>query len=158
MKNLVIYFSEFGSTEVFAKMIHDKVGGDLIKLKPTKPYMHDYDALAKYSKKERDDNARPDFEALDIDINEYDNIFVGYPVWWYTYPMIFRTFFDKYDVSGKNIIPFNTHEGSGDGGIYKELQRDLPHSKVLKGLPIRGGDVSEKQRNKINDWLSELGF
>ena len=78
-------------------------------------------------------------------------------MWWYTYPQIIRTFIESVDLSGKNIIPFNTHEGSGDGGTYKELQEALPNSKVLIGLPIRGENMrSYDQKGNIKEWLDEL--
>ena len=78
-------------------------------------------------------------------------------MWWYTYPQIIRTFIESVDLSGKTIIPFNTHEGSGDGGTYKELQEALPDSKVLVGLPIRGENLKNyDQKGNIKEWLDEL--
>lgn len=156
--NLIIYFSIFGSTKKFASMIHEKVGGDLIEIKPVTPYETGYKELMSFSKKEVDNHVLTEFKELSIDISKYDNIFVGYPMWWYSYPPIIKNFFKKYNMDGKAIIPFNTHEGSGDGGTYGEIARDLPNSKVLKGLAIRGGDMSDKQQSKINNWLKELGF
>ena len=158
MKNLIVYFSIFGSTKKFADMIKENVSGELVELKPVKPYETGYKELLAFSKKEIDDGVLTEFVDIDIDINGYDNVFVGYPMWWYSYPPIVKNFFKKYDMSGKTIIPFNTHEGSGDGGTYKEIARDLPNSKVLKGLAIRGGDVSDKKINTVKAWLKEIGF
>lgn len=156
MKNLIIYFSIFGSTKKFAEMVHDKVGGDLLELKPIRPYETDYKGLMTFSKKEIDNKILTEFEDLNININDYNNIFVGYPMWWYTYPPILKNFFQKYNMEGKTIIPFNTHEGSGDGNTYDMIRNDLKKSKVLEGLAIRGGDVSDKQKNKIDRWLNGL--
>ena len=156
MKNLIIYFSIFGSTKKFAEMVHDKVGGDLLELKPIRPYETNYKGLMTFSKKEIDNKILTEFEDLNININDYNNIFVGYPMWWYTYPPILKNFFQKYNMEGKTIIPFNTHEGSGDGNTYDMIRNDIKKSKVLEGLAIRGGDVSDKQKNKIDRWLNGL--
>lgn len=158
MKNLIIYFSVFGSTKKFAEMIHENVGGDLVEIKPVRPYERDYKELLAFSKKEVDNGILTEFVDVDIDMKNYDNVFVGYPMWWYSYPPILKNFFKKYDMTGKTIIPFNTHEGSGDGGTYREIARDLPNSKVLKGLAIRGGDVSDKKTSNVKAWLREIGF
>lgn len=158
MKNLVIYFSIFGSTKQFAEMVHDKVGGDIKELKPIRPYEKEYKPLLAFSKQEVDNGILTPFEELNIDISDYDNIFVGYPMWWYTYPPILKNFFKKYDMTGKTIIPFNTHEGSGTGGTYQMIRNDVPEAKVLEGLAIRGGSMNEKQRTIINKWLDDLGF
>ena len=79
-------------------------------------------------------------------------------MWWYTYPPILKNFFKKYDMTGKTIIPFNTHEGSGDGGTYQMIRNDLPQAKVVDGLAIRGGAMNEKQRDNVNKWLESIGF
>ena len=158
MKNLIIYFSVFGSTKRFAEMVRQTVGGDIVEIKPVRPYEREYKPLLAFSKKEVDNGILTEFVDPNIHINDYDNVFVGYPMWWYTYPPIIKHFFKKYDMRGKTVIPFNTHEGSGDGGTYREIARDLPDSKVLKGLAIRGGDVSEKKLKSIQTWLKEIGF
>lgn len=158
MKNLVIYFSIFGSTKQFAEMVHDKIGGDIKELKPIRPYEKEYKPLLAFSKQEVDEGVLTPFEELNIDISEYDNIFVGYPMWWYTYPPILKNFFRKYDMTGKTIIPFNTHEGSGNGGTYQMIRNDVPEAKVLEGLAIRGGSMNESQRDNIYKWLEKIGF
>ncbi|MBQ7995765.1 MAG: NAD(P)H-dependent oxidoreductase [Bacilli bacterium] len=158
MKNLVIYFSIFGSTKQFAEMVHDKVGGEIKELKPIRPYEKEYKPLLAFSKQEVDNGILTPFEELNIDIRDYDNIFVGYPMWWYTYPPILKNFFKKYDMTGKTIIPFNTHEGSGTGGTYQMIRNDVPEAKVLDGLAIRGGSMNEKQRSNVYKWLENLGF
>ena len=73
-------------------------------------------------------------------------------------PMPMYTFFDTYDFSGKTIVPFNTHEGSGDGGTYEDIKELEPDAIVLEGLPIRGGDMEQDQGGKVDNWLKELGF
>ena len=95
---------------------------------------------------------------LNIDLDKYDTIFVGYPIWWYQMPMAMYTFFDTYDFSGKTIVPFNTHEGSGVSGTNDDIKELEPKAKVLKSLAIRGGDMEENQMSTVEKWLNELGF
>lgn len=157
-KVLITYFGVYGTTKKFAEDIRDLTNGDLFEIKPVKPYDSDtshYEQLANYAKKERDNDERPEIVSLP-DVSKYDYIFIGYPMWWYTYPQIIRTFIESVDLSGKTIIPFNTHEGSGDGGTYKELQEALPNSKVLVGLPIRGSNMKYNQKGNIKEWLDSL--
>lgn len=158
MKTLIAYFSCYGTTEKFAKEIHDVIGGDLFPIEPELPYDQNpahYEMLADYAKKERDKDLRPKIKKLP-NVDTYDYIFIGYPMWWYTYPQIIRTFIESVDLKGKTIIPFNTHEGSGDGGTYLELQQALPDSKVLVGLPIRGENMKYDQKGNIKEWLDSL--
>ena len=155
VKSLVVYFSCYGETEKFAKEIAEVVNGDLFPLIPKIPYDSDkshYEALATVAKEERDKKVLPEIKEYP-DVSNYDYIFIGYPMWWYTYPQIIRTFIKNVDLKGKTIIPFNTHEGSGDGGTYKELREELPESKVLMGLPIRGENMKYNQKGNIKEWL-----
>lgn len=89
---------------------------------------------------------------------DYDVVFVGYPMWWYTLPMIMYTFFNEYDFSGKTIVPFNTHEGSGDGGTYDEIKGFEPDATILDGLPIRGGKMKSDHTDTVSEWLSRIGY
>lgn len=155
-KNLIVYFSASGNIEKFAKEIQELVGGDIFKIEPVKEYPTEYESLAEYAKMERDRNLRPEIKDSIDDISKYDTIFIGYPMWWYTFPQIIRTFLDTYDLSGKTIIPFNTHEGSADGGIYKELQDYVPKAKVLIGLPICGSNMEYDQKGNTKEWLDSL--
>ncbi|MBR0415539.1 MAG: flavodoxin [Clostridia bacterium] len=156
-KILTIYFSWSGNTDAFANYIHDTVGGDIVRITPEKAYPENYDDVADYAKKERDDNARPAFKDLGVNPEDYDAIFVGYPIWWYTLPMIMYTFFDTYDFSGKTLIPFNTHEGSGDGGTYKTIKELEPNATVLDGLAIRGGEIGGAE-SEVKEWLGKLEY
>ena len=126
------------SVEWIANIIHDNVGGELIPIIPSEDYPLEYEALADYAKKERDNGGRPAFENLSIDPASYDVVFVGYPIWWYEMPMIMDTFFDTYDFSGTTIIPFNTHGSSGVARSVDDLRKACPKATVLEGTPIKG--------------------
>lgn len=150
-------FDGQGSTEYLANYIHSKAGGDIVKITPVKDYPLSYSACADAAKKETDSGARPEFQPLGVNPEDYDVIFVGYPMWWYTLPMLLYTFFDMYDFSGKTIIPFNTHEGSGDGGTYNEIREFEPGADVLRGLAVRGGKA-DKAQDEVDSWLAKLGY
>lgn len=156
-KVLVVYFSETGNTQKLAKIISDEVGGDFRRIVPTKAYPTG-DELFSYTEEEANNNERPTFNDLNVNMDDYDTIFIGYPIWWYDMPMIIYTFFDEYDLSGKTIIPFNTHEGSGDSGTYDEIKNLEPNASVLDGLAIRGGDMESDQTSNVRSWLEDLGF
>lgn len=150
-------FNGVSSTGFLAEYINSKVGGDIVKITPVKDYPLGYNDCADAAKKETDSDARPEFQKLDVNPEDYDVIFVGYPMWWYTLPMIMYTFFDTYDFSGKTIIPFNTHEGSGEGGTYATIQKFEPNATVLDGFAVRGGKA-DKAASDLDNWLSSLDF
>ena len=156
-KILIVYFSWSNNTEVIANYIHDEIGGDIERIEPVVAYPDNYNDTADYAKAERDNDARPEFKPLQHDPTDYDVVFIGYPIWWYRMPMIMETFFDTYDFSGITIVPFNTHEGSRDGGTYDMIRDREPNATVLEGLPIRGGNVNDAaSRKAVTDWLKGL--
>ena len=158
-KTLIVYFSWSNNTETMANYIHDKIGGDMERIEPVEAYPEDYNETADKAKAERDNGDRPKFKQLQFNPESYDTVFIGYPIWWYELPMIMQTFFDTYDLSGKTIIPFNPHEGSGDSGTYDQIKTEEPNATVLEGLPIRGGDIENSDsKDKVTEWLTGLGY
>ena len=89
-------------------------------------------------------------------IADYDRIYIGYPMWCYTFPMIIYTLFDEYDFSGKTIIPFNTHMGSRDGGTYRTIRELAPDAEVLTGLPVEMRDAERGPAAAVEKWLGTL--
>lgn len=146
------------SVEWMANIIHETLGGDMIPIIPSEDYPLDYDELADYAKQEKADGGRPAFEELGVDPADYDTVFIGYPIWWYTVPMILETFFDTYDLSGVTVIPFNMHAGSGDGGTYRLIGEREPGATVLEGLPLRMDDGKDPDPAAVTDWLRQLGL
>ena len=158
-KNLVLYFSVYGTAKAVAEEIAKQTGADIQEIMPVLSYdsnRANYNALAAYAKKEHDENMRPAIKDK-INIENYDNIFIGYPMWWYTFPMIIYTLFDEYDFSSKTIIPFNTHMGSSDGGTYKTIAKLEPNAKVLKGLPVEMSVAEHGSEKVVSKWLKSLG-
>ena len=172
---LVVYFSrtgeqytvgviEEGNTAIVAKMIADETGADLFEVLPTDDhYPMTYDALTDIAKQEQNDKARPEYAGEVPDLSQYGTVFIGAPVWWGDWPMIMYTFFENNAdaLSGKTLIPFSTHEGSGLSGFDRKLSSACPNSTVGEGLAIRGNDAQNKPdsvKDKVNDWLSGLGY
>ena len=154
---------EVGNTEIMAGFMKDYLGdkADTFKIDPVKPYPADYKECTEVATEEKNSNARPEFKNADsIDIDNYDTIFIGYPIWWGDVPMIINTFLEKYDFSGKTIIPFNTHEGSGNSGTFSDIKSKMKSSNVnTKGLSIQGKTArQESSRSTVENWLKELGF
>ena len=159
-KELVIYFSVYGTSKAVAEEIAKQRGADIAEIVPAVPYdsnRDNYNALARLAKKEHDEDMRPEIKN-DIDITSYDRIYIGYPMWWYTFPMIIYTLFDKYDFSGKTIVPFNTHMGSKDGGTYETIKKLEPGAKVLTGLPVEMREAEKGPQKAVERWLRDLGL
>ena len=157
-KTLVLYFSVYGTAKKTAEEIARQTGADLEEIVPEEPYdsnREHYNALARRAKVEHDRNMRPSIKNP-IDISGYDTIFIGYPMWWYTFPMILYTLFDQLDFSGKTVIPFNTHMGSGDGGTYETIKTLEPKADVREGLPIEMSEAETGNPEKIQAWLKKV--
>lgn len=154
---LIVYFSQTGNTETVANIIHDNVGGDIVKLETTEAYPSDYDELVDYSQQEQQEDARPELSTVIENIEQYDTIFLGYPNWWGDMPMAIYTFLDTYDLSGKTIAPFITHGGSGLSGTPENIQEEELNATVTEGLAIDGDEASDSSEDVV-EWLNSLGF
>lgn len=170
-KILVVYFSrtgenynvgnvEVGNTAMVASYIKDYLKADSFEIIPVNKYPDKYQECLDQATKEKNENARPEIQNKITNFDQYDTIFVGYPIWWGNLPMIMHTFFESYDFNGKKVIPFNTHEGSGDAGTYLTVQKDLPKANVTTdGLALDGKTArSDDGKQKTIDWLKGLGY
>lgn len=165
-KSLIAYYSrkgnnyvsgrivnlQIGNTEVVANMIQEMAGGDMFHIEAVKPYPKDYTETTKVAQDELRTNARPELMNHVENMDSYDVIFLGYPNWWGTMPMPVFTFLDQYDFSGKTIVPFCTHEGSGLGHSEKDIAKLCPEATVLKGIAIHGTSASSA-KNSVSRWL-----
>lgn len=171
-KNLVVYFSmpddvddstvtingeTLGNTQYMASVIQDNANADTFRIVPKTPYPTNHQELVDLAKEEQNNNVRPEIEGTIENFDSYDTVFVGYPNWWGDMPMILYTFFDAYDFSGKTIIPFNTHGGSGFSSTINTIKELEPKADVKDGLSI-SRDVIQDAQQEIIDWLKELGF
>lgn len=148
-----------GTTGWMAQVIQEQTGGEAVPITASEAYPADYNDTADKAKDEADNDARPAYEPLDIDPTQYSTVFIGYPIWWYQMPMVMYTFFDDYDFDGVTIVPFNTHEGSGDGGTYDDIRTLEPNANVLDGFALRGGKAGDDSaRDDIIQWINGLGL
>lgn len=170
---LVLYFSrtgeqyvvgviDKGNTAIVAEMIAEQTGADLFEVLPAEDhYPMTYDELTEVAKQEQNENARPAYSGELPDLSGYSTIFIGAPVWWGDWPMIMYTVFENNDFSGKTLIPFSTHEGSGLSGFDKKLQDACPDATVGKGLAVQGNDAQNNQesvKETVGSWLAEIGY
>ena len=146
-----------GNTEVVAKMIQEVTGGNLFRIEAVNAYPANYTETTEVAQKEMRANARPKLTAHLESLTSYDVVFLGYPMWWGTMPMPVFTFLEEYDLSGKNIAPFCTHEGSGLGRSVSDIKKTCPNSTVLEGFAVRGGDARNAQ-DEVSGWLQDLGM
>ena len=145
-------YIQIGNTEKAAKMIADMTGADLFKIEQKIPYAADYNTCIAQAKEDKQTGKRPEILNLPQDIDQYDEIYLGYPNYWGTMPMAVYTFLESYDFTGKKIHPFCTHEGSGMGSSERDISTLCPNAKLLPGLAIRGSDAGQSDKI-IREWL-----
>ena len=147
-KKLVAYFSASGITRNVAKMVAEAAGADLYEITPKEAYtkadLNWMDKKSRSSVEMNDKKFRPEIEEKDAHISEYDEIILGFPIWWYVAPTIVNTFLEKYDFTGKKIVLFATSGGSGFGNTVKELQPSAPNAEFVEGKVLNNKQEVEK--------------
>ena len=142
-KTLVAYFSASGTTARAAREIADAVGADLYEIRPAEPYssadLNWMDKKSRSTVEMNDPACRPAIAEPVRDMDQYDTVFVGFPIWWYVEPRIIDTFLERHDLSGKTVIPFATSGGSGIGKAEKSLQDHCPKAAWKKGGLVNSG-------------------
>ena len=154
-KILVAYFSYSGNTREIANQIHKNAGGDIFEIQSVTKYPDDYDAVVQQARQELKSGHKPALKTKVENIKPYDLVFIGYPNWCSTIPAPVMAFLSQYDFSGKTIVPFCTHEGSGLGRSATDISKLCPKSTLLDGVAIKGSDVKTAQ-NKVSEWLRKI--
>ena len=153
-KTLIAYFSASGVTARVAKEMANAIGADLYEIQPTEPYTSaDLDWMDRKSRStvEMNDPAcRPAIGSPVEHMEQYDTVFVGFPIWWYVEPRIVDTFLESYDFSGKTLIPFATSGGSGISKAEKSLQAHCPKADWKKGQLLNGSGAADWARRALN--------
>ena len=154
-KRLVAFFSASGVTGKAAEMIAEAGNCDLYEITPKVPYTRaDLDWMDKKSRSSvemSDKKIRPEIVENDPHIENYDEIFLGFPIWWYVAPTIINTFLEKYDFSGKRVILFATSGGSGFGNTVRELQPSAPKAEFVEGKLLNRANKQE-----VEKWLQSI--
>ena len=155
-RKLVAYFSASGVTAKAAETLSEAIGADLYEIEPKVPYTKaDLDWMDKQSRStiEMNDSAsRPAIAGKRDNMDDYDTVFVGFPIWWYVAPHIINTFLESYDLTGKTIIPFATSGGSGMGKTNEKLQPSCPNSKLIEGKVFK----KSASKSELAAWADGL--
>ena len=152
---VVIDGEVLGNTQYMAYVIAENSGADIFRIEPETPYPTDHDTLVDLAAEEQDADARPAIKDQIENIADYDTIFLGYPNWWGDIPMILYSFLEQYDLSGKTVIPFNTHGGSGFSNTINTIRSLEPDADVLDGLSISRNHIQDAEA-EIVEWVNGL--
>lgn len=149
--------TRYGTTEYVANMIVSEVGGDLHRIETVTPYTADFEELRDVNHDEMNQNYLPELKESNLDISAYDTVFVGYPVWATGVPQAVLSFLKEYDLSGKTVIPFCTHDGYGAGGSYQTIAEASHAAVCLDGIAIEAKDALKAQ-DAVAGWLTGIGI
>ncbi len=156
-KKLVAYFSASGVTKRYAERLSQAADADLFEIKPTVPYtdadLNWQNSNSRSSIEMKNPDSRPEIVEKLSDMDNYDTVFVGFPIWWYVAPMIIDTFLESYDFSGKTVVPFATSGGSGMGKTADVLRQVCPAADIKDGKVL-----NNMTDEKIKQWLNEKSF
>ena len=157
-KVLIAYFSRTGNSRKVAKYIQKSIGGDLVQIKTKNPYPSDYDKCVSQAEKELEDDIRPEITTRVKNFAQYDEVVIGYPIWWGMAPRAVCTFVEDYDWQGKTLTPYCTSNSSGLGDSVAELGRLCKGAKMTKALSAYDDDIlNSRLKKKIDKWLKDIG-
>ncbi len=155
---VVINGEVLGNTQYVAYLIKEYTNGDIFRIERAEPYPTDHRTLVDLAAKEQADNARPELLNYVDNIEDYDVVFLGYPNWWADMPMPVYTFLEEHDLSGKTIVPFNTHGGSGFSNTINTIVNLQSNATVIQpGFTVSRNNAEESRDDVIN-WLKGLEF
>jgi flavodoxin len=167
-KVLIVYLSRTNNTKAIAKIIHEKVGGDLVALELVNPYPDDYKTTVAQVAKENETGFLPPLKTKIDNIQNYDVVFVGFPTWGMQLPPPMKSFLKQYNLRGKTVVPFNTNGGYGIGSTFSTVKELCPNSEVVEGFSIKGGverdgilfvmegEKEKEARLEIEQWLRKI--
>lgn len=157
-KKLIVYFSYTGNTRKIANMIKDKLNCDTLELKPVEPYSSDYQKVVDEEQNLEGSNHLRKYQNINVNLNDYDTIILGTPVWWYRETPVIRTFLKENDLSNKTIIPYATNAG-WLGKTFIEIKKMCPNSKVQNEMNIIFESYSDElvtSKSDIDKWINDI--
>lgn len=171
MKTLIAFFSradenyfggamryiKVGNTEIVCNLMKEMIPADTVKIEMKEPYSPVYMTCIEEAKKHLREKARPELVRYPDSLDEYDTVILAYPNYWGTIPMAVATFLERYDFTGKTILPLCTNEGSGMGGSERTIKQCAPGADVKKGLPVTGSYAAESGES-VRRWLKANGL
>ena len=150
-------YVKVGNTEIVVNEMMDMIEADSFKIEMKEPYSPVYMTCIEEAKEDLRSNARPELTHYPEQIDDYDTVILAYPNYWGTMPMAVYTFLERYDFTGKTILPLCTNEGSGMGSSERDIKKLLPGATVKKGLPVTGSNA-QKAGNSVRSWLAGNGL
>ncbi|WP_165072159.1 flavodoxin [Desulfovibrio sp. ZJ200] len=156
-KALIVFYSRSGNTRALARQLQTLTRGELVELETVQPYPEEYRALTEQARRELASGFKPPLKTKINNIQAYDVIFVGSPNWWGTVAAPVRAFLSEYDLSGKTVAPFITHEGSALGRSMADIRTLCPQSTVVEGLAVRGSRAASARAETVA-WLRKIGM
>ena len=150
-------YVKVGNTEVVCSLIREMIPADTFKIEMKQPYSPVYMTCIEEAKKHLRENARPELVSVPDSLDGYDTVLLAYPNYWGTMPMAVATFLERFDFSGKTILPLCTNEGSGMGSSERDIKKYAPGATVKKGLSITGSKAAESG-DSVRRWLAANGL
>lgn len=154
-KILIAYYSHSGNTKAVAEKIKNVTGGDIVEIIPEKPYPNGYNELVELAKVEKTNNVMPKIKPIGKNVADYDVVFVGTPVWWYTMASPVKTFIADNNFDGKTIAPFCTHGGGGESATFTDMKKLAPNATVKTGFSTYERTANDKN---VADWIKSLNL
>lgn len=156
MKTLILYYSYTGNTKSIADMIQSKIGGDTERIDTVVPYSGDYNSVVDQGHKEVNQGYMPEIKPLSVNLDDYDTIVLGMPVWWYTFAPAMKTFLTNNSLSGKTIYPFATN-GGWIGHTFEDIKSLCTDANVKKGINIEfDTDRLRTSASEIENWIKNI--
>ena len=159
-KILTVYYSwSNGNTERIAKMLHEEIGGDIVRIDTATPYEGSYDDVVNQGQEEVQRGYEPELKPIDVDFSNYDVIAIGTPTWWYTMAPAARTFLHRNNFEGKTVIPFMTH-GGWPGHVIEDMKSACKGADIQCAMQIQfdstGGSKLETSIDEISQWIQNI--
>jgi flavodoxin len=154
---LVAYFSRSGNTRVIAGHLGRSLGAEVVEIQPAQPYPEDYFQTVEQARRERDNGFRPPLKTRVANLDAYDVVYLGFPVWGETAPPVIRSFLAAHDLPGKMLIPFITHGGYGVGDSLKVLAAHAPQARLREDALVMQADQERQTVERTARWLVDTG-
>lgn len=145
-----------GTTQIMAEHIQAAVGGDIHLIETAEPYPVEFNDVRDQNHTEQANGTLPALKSHIENMDQYETVFIGYPIWAMTVPQAIHSFLSAYDFTGKTVIPFCTHDGYGAGSSYRAVQNAVSGATVLDGLALLASDVPSSE-SRVQEWLEEIG-
>ena len=152
---LVAYFSRSGNTRVIAGCIGRSLGAEVFEIQPARPYPEDYFQTVEQARNERDSRFRPPLKSRVANLDAYDTVYLGFPIWGETAPPVIRAFLAEHDLAGKALIPFITHGGYGVGDSLKVVAAHAPQARLHEAGLVMQADQERQTIEQVSRWLAD---